>query len=241
MAGVWTWFTATGSVPAGAWGEVSGTLPVTWSGTLEDAWFVVNSSSSTAELFVDDCSLREVVDAPPPASGDLVNGSFEAGLDGWTVTAAGGGTAACAVLDSQGARDGAHALALGNVNAAGNAILEQTVRTVAGAAVQLRLDYGAFGAAGRQQRLRVDLLDGAAALASELCTALGPGNFLPSGTTFSTRVIPFTATAPAVTLRLADETTLANSNSVDGMLDRIVLVAVAAALAIAPRTLLIVR
>jgi hypothetical protein len=161
------------------------------------------------------------IESAPPASSDLVNGSFEDGTNGWSITANGGGTAACAVLDTQGASDPTHAMALGTGNAAGNAVIAQTVVTTVGAACALLFDYGAFGASGKQQQLRVEALDGTTVLASTVVSAYGPGNYLPGSTTFAERTLAFTAASAATTVRFTDLTTLANSNSCDGMLDAI--------------------
>jgi alpha-L-fucosidase len=230
VAGVWTWFSAEGTVPSGGWGQVVGTVPVTWTGTLEDAWFVVNTTTSTAELYVDDCSLQTAVETPPPVDG-LENGSFEDGVADWTVTAPNGGTPACAVLDIQGASDGSHAMAFGNANAASNAVLSQSVGTVADTVYALRFDYGAFGASGKPQRLRVEALDGTTVLASAEVVALGPGNFVAASTTFAARTLAIAATSASTTIRFTDVTAPTDSITCDGMLDNVELVAVDPALA----------
>ena len=42
-----------------SWVQISGTQNLTWSGTLTSAYFYVETTSSTANLYVDDCSLKK--------------------------------------------------------------------------------------------------------------------------------------------------------------------------------------
>ena len=71
-SGVWSWTNVTVSVPHNSWTLISGVPNLTWAGTLQAAWFIVNTESSTTTIYVDDCSLqRAVVDTPSmtPATG----------------------------------------------------------------------------------------------------------------------------------------------------------------------------
>ncbi len=303
--GVTTYPTVSTTILSSGWTFVSGTVNLEWTGILENAVFYVNTETSTADLYFDDCSLRKTavlspaaatvfspepgdfsepqavtlstatsgasiwytldgstpasgsgilytnpvsievtttlkavatrddmadsdvaigiytIELPEPVSDGLVNGSFENGTTGWTVTAPNGGLPACGVLDIQGATDGSFALAFGEANAASNAVLTQSFTTHAGGTYRLTFDYGAFGAANKPQKLRVEVLGDATILVSSEVTALGPGNYLALKTTFSSRSLTFTTPSTNTTIRLTDLTTLANSNSCDGMLDNI--------------------
>lgn len=304
VGGVTTYPTVSASILSSGWTVVSGTLDLEWSGTLDNAVFYVNTETSTADVYLDDCSLRKTavlspaaatvfspepgvftepqtvtlstatpgasiwytLDGNTPASGSgmlytnpvsitftttlkavatradmadgdvttgtyiitpvtlsggVVNGSFESGTNGWMVTSTNGVAPAFDVVDFQGTRDGLYALAFGDGNAAGNAIFSQSLATLAGGTHTLSFEYGAYGAASRQQRLQVEILNGTTVLASEVVTALGTGKFVASSTTFATRSLIFTADSSSTTMRFTDLTTLANSNSCDGMLDKV--------------------
>ncbi len=184
-----------------------------------------SANSLNVDGMLDDVALAMSGGTPPP-SGGLVNGGFENGTSGWTITPSGGGTAACAVLDTQGAIDPTQSMALGTANAAGNAVVAQTLSTTSGTPFTLTFQYGAFGAAGKQQRLLVEVLNGATPLSSQLVTAYGPGNYLAANTTFQAYSLDFTAGSAATVIRFTDQTTLANSSSCDGMLDAVAVNAV---------------
>jgi len=70
----WTWRTFAADVPPNQWTLVTATAPVTWEGTLADAWFIVNTGNTKDTLYVDDCSLEAVaaepVAEPEPGSYD---------------------------------------------------------------------------------------------------------------------------------------------------------------------------
>jgi|GEM_PF-1570742 len=303
VAGNTTFPTVTATINSSGWAEVTGTVDLDWSGTLEDARFYVNTETSTAILYVDDCSLKKgssgissvspptfspisgtytsaqsvalssatpgasfryTVDGTEPTAGNgidystpvnitanttlkayatksgmtnstvttgiytinstpgaLTNGGFEDGTTGWVLDSTGGGTGAFTVLNNQGTKDGNYALAFGSGNAAGNAIFSQTLATTAGTSYTLGFQYGAYGSSGRQQRLLVEVLDGTTALVNQVVTATGPGFFDPSKTTFQPYTFNFTASSASVVLRFTDQTTLANSNTCDGMLDAV--------------------
>jgi hypothetical protein len=303
VGGTTTFPTVTGTIQSNGWTEVTGTVNLDWSGTLEDARFYVNTETSTATLYVDDCSLKKgssgISTASPPsfspiagtytsaqsvtissatpgagfrytvdgteptaengfdystplnitanttlkayatksgmtpstvttatytiqsAPGALTNGGFEDGTTGWVLGATGGGTGAFSVLNNQGTRDGSYALAFGSGNAAGNAMFTQALATTPGSSYTLGFQYGAYGSSARQQRLLVEVIDGTTALVNQVLTATGPGFFDPTKTTFQPYAFNFTASSTSVVLRFTDQTTLANSNTCDGMLDAV--------------------
>jgi hypothetical protein len=69
-AGGTTYPTLSGSVAVSntGWTQVSGTIDLTWAGSLTEANFFVNMESSTAILYVDDCSLQKTPVATPTIS-----------------------------------------------------------------------------------------------------------------------------------------------------------------------------
>ena len=69
---MWTWTTITTNVLHDSWTLISAVPNLAWGGTLQDAWFILNTAASTSNIWVDDCSLqRAVVEAPviSPGSG----------------------------------------------------------------------------------------------------------------------------------------------------------------------------
>ncbi|MCE9612835.1 MAG: DUF4038 domain-containing protein [Lentisphaerae bacterium] len=170
----------------------------------------VGTSESTVK------SATYTITTTPPATNDLVNGSFEQGVTGWTVS----GTA-YNIVTNQGVRDGVNALALGSGNLAGNAVFAQDVATTAGASYTLTFQYGGFGLANQSQVVLAQALDGSTVLQGTTITAYGTGSFLPSSTTYAERTLVFTASSTTTTIRFTDQTTAANSLACDGMLDAI--------------------
>jgi hypothetical protein len=217
VGGVTTYPTVDASLVSGAWTCVSGNVNLAWTGTLENAVFYVNTLTTKNEFALDDCSLKRATAAPPSSA--ILNGSFEDGTNGWAVASVDTGAAAYGVLNVQGSTDGTFALALGSANASGNAIFSQTLATAVGVRQRLQFAYGAFGAAGRQQRLLVEVLAGTSVLTGLVATANGPGNFVPANTTFLERTLDFVPTTGATLIRFTDQTTAANSVACDGMVD----------------------
>jgi regulation of enolase protein 1 (concanavalin A-like superfamily) len=217
-------YTVDGTAPTATNGSIYSTpVSITANTTLRAYAFKSGMGDS------DETSGVYAINVPPPTNG-ISNGSFENSTTGWDVTASNGGTPAYGALNTQGSRDGSYALALGNGNAAGNAILTQSFTTTPGAPYTLGFQYGAYGYAGKQQRLLVEVLDGSTVLVSQLVTAYGPGNLDPAQTTFQLQSFGFTAGSPTTIVRFTDQTTLANSNACDGMLDAIGVTPVAGAL-----------
>jgi len=160
-----------------------------------------------------------ILDNDQPASGSLVNGSFENDLAGWTVSASDANPAAFFIATTQGTTDGVKAVAFNDGNRAGNAIISQSVAVVAGQTYALAFDFGAFGA-NRASVLRAAVIGGTT-LATQDFTATGPGSFTASATTFARRTLIFTADGSTVTIRFTDLTSLSASNAQDGMLDNV--------------------
>jgi len=79
-----------------SWTLVSGTVPVSWSGTLTGVLFYVETSAGTDNLYIDDASLINATgptptrtNTPVPASNFLTNADMEAGTTNWVVNGSG--------------------------------------------------------------------------------------------------------------------------------------------------------
>ena len=208
---------------------LDGTVPSTNSGTLyTGAVHIAVSATLKAIAYKDGMTPSTVTSASyvllnGPASPTLLNGDFENDTTGWAIASHDAFGPACAVITNQGFTAGPYALALGNANAAGNAVLLQAVQTLSGTTYSLTFDYGGYGLAGRTQELLVELLSGGVVFTSGVFTAVGPGNYLPANTTFATRSLDFVAPSNAVLLRLSDQTTATNTLQCDGMIDNVTL------------------
>jgi hypothetical protein len=118
-------------------------------------WF---GDSSTA-TFSTDLFLDNVRVTPVPPSGQLINGSFENGFDGWTVNTDLGGVS---VEDSPPYQptDGSKLAAFSSGNSGNFATLSQTVDTIPGRVYDLVLDVGNLSYTPRTQCLRTLIDDG---------------------------------------------------------------------------------
>ncbi len=243
---------------------VSGTVNLTWSGTLTNADFFVNSASGTTTLLVDNCSMMRAggTSAPAAPTFNQAAGTYTAPvsvtisaasgttiyytLNGTTPTASTGTLYTAAVSISSTATLKAIAiaggletaptsalytidipvppldllrstaassreppagpsrrrtrqprprprtepreaqrLALGSGNSTANGVVSQTVETTNGAAGELLFWYAPFGASGKQQQLRVDILsDATTVIATATFTATGVNNYTPANTVF---------------------------------------------------------
>ncbi|MCE9612865.1 MAG: chitobiase/beta-hexosaminidase C-terminal domain-containing protein [Lentisphaerae bacterium] len=380
VSGVWTWTTIPANVPHDSWTKLSALVPLNWSGTLDDAWFIVNTESSTTTIYVDDSSLQKAVTLPTftpaagtyntpqsvtissatpggatiryttdgsdptsgtgtlysgpvdvtatttlkaiayngsapdsavasgaftiaaatptisPGSGEFVgslpvtltcatlgasiyyttdnstptagstlystpfslsadatvraiavksglndsavasasfvklpagsvlNGSFEYGTNAWTIA----GTA-YAILGNQGLTDGAKALTLNSANLQGDAVFQQTVGTVAGAAYALQFDFWAYGP--KYHQMNAAVLNGASVITSTTASQTGAGDY---SFTYLPYTLTFTALSGATAIRFTDQTTALNSIDSDSGLDHIRLSGTAAPPVISP-------
>jgi len=57
--GTWYYIDAAGSVNSSGWSTVGGTVNLTWTGTLTEARYYVNTASTTSDIYIDDCSLKK--------------------------------------------------------------------------------------------------------------------------------------------------------------------------------------
>lgn len=151
---------------------------------------------------------------PPPADHGvaLVNGSFEAGYQGWfaqgnQALTSGGGLAS----------DGVRSVAFNNGNTTPNGVLAQSFATVAGASYRVSFDAGTLSYRQSAQRLGVELA-GSSLLASKDITLPTSGG---GKVEWSAQTISFTADSETTTLIFRDRSDPGASASVDLLLDRV--------------------
>jgi lysophospholipase L1-like esterase len=146
------------------------------------------------------------------ATGALVNGSFEQGETGWTITGN------RLVADSAAPYLSTDAVKLMVLNAgqvAANATLSQTFATTPGQNYLLEFDVGAIGTSGTQQRLGLTVV-GSSTLVSQIETVTASGT---ASAVWAAKSIPFTANSATTTLNFADLST--TGTSVDLLLDNV--------------------
>lgn len=141
----------------------------------------------------------------------LVNGSFEAGYDGWTFS----GNQVIADSAPYAATDGVRLVAFNDTNRAPNGTLEQTFATTPGRSYTLTFDAGVLSYNTESQAL--------------LVTVTGTGSLLsrtvviPGSTGDSLRWLPqnftFVANSPTSTLAFADRS--ASTSNLDLLLDHV--------------------
>lgn len=144
--------------------------------------------------------------------GTLVNGSFENGEAGWTMS---GNRLLIDSAPPYQASNGTKLLVLNGAQTAPNAVVSQDFTTVPGQAYQLELDAGIVGASGTQQRLQVTL-QGGTTLLSQTETLSGGGT---TAARWSTKTYRFIADSASTRLTLTDVST--STKSVDLLVDHV--------------------
>lgn len=151
----------------------------------------------------------------------ITNGSFEDGLNGWSVT----GNVDVAQYNSS---DGINSARFNAHESTPNAVLAQTFPTVPGERYALQFDFGVWGGgAGAEQRLSVQV-SGSAFTLSNVVTEVSTG--LPGPMTLITHRLYFWADATNSTLTFRDVSL--QTVSTDGHLDNVIVEWVAPALSI---------
>lgn len=145
---------------------------------------------------------------PAPA---VINGSFEAGLAGWTAS----GNLTIKSTAPYTATDGTNLVAFNCAQAAPNGVLSQSFATVAGQACMVEFDAGVLAYNTYAQKMLVTVT-GAGTLASKTITISGLGKginrWLPQSLAFLTN-------SGSTTLTFRDQST--TSNSIDLLLDHV--------------------
>jgi lysophospholipase L1-like esterase len=143
----------------------------------------------------------------------IVNGSFENGLTGWTVTNPDN-------LEVQSAApyvptDGSSLVSFNSGNTAPIGALAQTFPTTVGQAYSLAFDAGAFSTNNNDQIMRARVV-GSGTLFSQNITITGPRN---SNSRWLAQNFTFVANSSSATLSFTDLST--NTNSIDLLLDNV--------------------
>ena len=146
-----------------------------------------------------------------PVIGSLANGSFEAGLNGWTSY----GNISIESSLSYATSPDSNLVAFNGGDLPANAILSQTIATVAGKTYTLAFDAGVFSYNMNTQKLLVTVV-GTGSLLNQTVTLTGPSGgtvlWVPQSYTF-------VADRSSVTLSFSDQS--ASTNSIDLLLDSV--------------------
>jgi len=142
---------------------------------------------------------------PPLSAGPLVNGSFESGLDGWSVA----GNVSIQSAAPYVATDGTKVAAFNVLNSVPNGSISQTVDTSPGRIHSLKLDAGNLSYNPLYQKLHVQVMDGANPLVTDTIQIPGAGG---GSTTWIAGNYGFTVAGSSVTLTLSDV-----SDTTDGL------------------------
>ncbi len=146
------------------------------------------------------------------ATGALVNGSFELGETGWTIT---GNRLAVDSAAPYLSTDAVKLMVLNAGQVAANATMSQTFATTPGQNYVLEFDVGALGTNGAQQRLGLTVV-GSSTLVSQIETVTAAGT---TAAVWAAKSIPFTANSATTTLNFADLST--TGTNVDLLLDNV--------------------
>ncbi len=145
------------------------------------------------------------------AAGSLVNGSFEAGLTGWTAT----GSLSVETAAPYVATDGTHLVVCNGGQTPPNGVLSQTFTTVPGQTYTLAFDMGVLAYNKNQQSLLVTVT-GTNSLLSQSITLNGTGG---GATRWVPQSFTFVANSGSSTLRFQDKST--TTNNLDLLLDNV--------------------
>lgn len=143
-----------------------------------------------------DLLLDAVVVTPQLPEGELLNGSFENGYDGWLA----GGNQALVSEPPYAATDGAVLLVFNGGDAAPDGTISQQFATIPGETYLLDFDLGVLAGATGEQRMRVRV-SGAGTLLDEVMSLQGAAGGDPEFTSFS---LSFTADAETAELTFED-------------------------------------
>lgn len=174
-------------------------------------FFETSGQSGSADLLLDHI---RVIPAPP--KGQIVNGSFEYGFDGWELNWI-GQIPAIKSAPPYLPTDGNKLVALNSGNTPNGSYLTQVVDTIPGMSYQIVLDVGNLSYVALPQLLRVSMWAGAT-LKTEIITV--PGTSMTGGIHWiRNRCVPFTATQFQTRVLLADDSTC--TDGLDLLIDNV--------------------
>jgi len=197
---------------------LDGTIPSASNGLTYSSALNIGADATLRAVAIKSGSPDSVVSVSDYRISKVGNGSFENGLTGWTVGPTG---TSPVVNDSEGSSDGDYAVIFGAANATSTASLSQTIDTVAGGNYEVSFRFGAFGASGQDQALRLSIYDGSNFIQSINLALQADGSYSPANTVFYTYRSTFTARGSSTTLVFEDRTTASNSLGCDGVLDKV--------------------
>ncbi|MEO7098263.1 MAG: DUF642 domain-containing protein [Luteolibacter sp.] len=195
---------------------VSLTAPATFGSTTFSKWqkdgadFSVTAATSVTLGANTTMTAVYITPVVPPAG--LVNGSFESGETGWTMT---GNRLVYASDGSYVSTDGTNMLVLSGGSTTPNAVISQTFATTPGQAYTLMFDMGVLGFNTAEQRLQVTAT-GNASLLSQTQSVFADGS---GHSVWTAKVLSFVADSSSTTLSFTD--TSPTSSLVDLLLDNI--------------------
>ncbi|MEO8614262.1 MAG: DUF642 domain-containing protein, partial [Luteolibacter sp.] len=200
------------------------TAPATSGATVFSKWqkdgLDFSATAATSVTMNGSFTMTAVYVTPVVLPGLLVNGSFEDGENGWTMS----GNRLNYLADANYVPyDGSKLMILNPGSSTPNAILSQSFATVSGQSYTLSLAVGVLGGNNVQQRLQV-AVDGASSLVAQTVSLLGTGASTPAWTPVS---FTFVANSASTILTLTDvSTTPVNA---DLLLDKVSVTTSAAA------------
>ncbi|MEO5714730.1 MAG: DUF642 domain-containing protein, partial [Luteolibacter sp.] len=169
-------------------------------------------TAATSVTLSANTTLTAVYTTPAVLPGSLVNGSFESGETGWTMT---GNRLAYASDGSYVATDGTKLLVLSGGTATPNAVISQSITTTVGQTYQLSFDVGSLAVNTAEQRLKVDVA-GTVSRLSQTESVFGNN----SGTSvWVSKTYTFTADSTSTTLTFSDISP--TSAGIDLLLDNV--------------------
>lgn len=146
------------------------------------------------------------------ANGTLVNGSFEQGATGWTIS---GNHFIINSLAPHTSTDELKLLVFNGAQSTPNGVASQSFATTPGETYTLQLDMGTVGTSGLQQRLQVSV-QGSSSLVSQLETITGVGL---NTVLWAPKTYTFVANSTSTTLTLTDSST--TSTNIDLLVDNV--------------------
>lgn len=172
-------------------------------------------SSDTRSL---DLVLDNIRITPVAASGtSFINGSFESGFDGWTVSTTYGGVS----LKSSAPylpTDGGRLAAFNSLNSPNFGSLSQTIDTIPGKSYQLVFDVGNLSYNNQSQRIRV-LVDFGNQRVLNIATGIPASPYIGGTNWIRDLAHPFTASGTKATITFIDASDA--TNGIDLVLDHV--------------------
>ncbi len=154
------------------------------------------------------------VTSTPTGANTLINGSFEGGFNGWTISGNGGVKSSVPYAPTHGS----NLVAFNGANLTPNGSLVQSFATTAGRRYTLTFDAGVLAYNTNSQTLQITI-DGSGNLLSGAVTVFGAGN---GSNRWLAQSFTFVANSPTSTLGFRDVSS--STNSLDLLLDNVAVI-----------------